>query len=697
MGGEIRVNTYQNNWQRSSHITTFADGSFLVVYDSYFNNYEDDEPVTTFVGAQRFSADGTRIGGEIVIDGVDGCCSSDARVTTLRDGGYVVVWTFDDYDAILTMDTEIWGRVYNADGSARTAAFRVDQIASNDAVLPDVAARGDGGFQVTWGNWTATGTFDDVRTRSYDAQGRALGPDSLLNTAYTEFDQIHTRSCTLANGCVVAVWNAEGYLPGGTISDNGVRGTIFGPDGRVIRADFHLAETFGQVGDNSDYGYDVAPLANGGFVLSVKDWSHSVPGSQIELGEFILLSFYDARGNVVAHRLPVIETAEIISDTAITQLATGEIVVAWVQSGAAPGEVGRDVMARIMSADGRPLSPVFEVGIDADAYDEQEHVEIAALAGGGFVVTYNSGSIDVDDEGVAARIFGRGTAGNDVLGVDATQMMNGMGGNDRLTGNAQNNRLWGGLGNDVLTDAAGGNDWLAGGAGDDTLIDSLGNDTLSGDAGADLLRAGAGNDALIGGDGNDVLDGGAGIDTAIYSSAVRVVVTLGSTAPQATGQGVDRLVGIENLTGSRGADGLTGNAGVNVLNGAAGDDVLNGAGGNDLLIGSAGRDRLIGGAGADVFLLTQPTDAGLGAAADIVRDFARGQDRLSLAGLDADPGTAGDQAFAWGGTAARAHGAWFSVGTAGTMVSLDLGGDARADLQVYLVGLTGLTAADLFL
>ena len=56
-------------------------------------------------------------------------------------------------------------------------------------------------------------------------------------------------------------------------------------------------------------------------------------------------------------------------------------MVAGVQSGAAPGEVGRDVMARIMSADGRPLSPVFEVGIDADAYDEQEHVEIAALAG----------------------------------------------------------------------------------------------------------------------------------------------------------------------------------------------------------------------------------------------------------------------------------------------------------------------------
>lgn len=678
MGNEIRVNTYQNNWQRNSHITTFADGSFLVVWDSYLNNYEDGEPTATYVAGQRFRGDGTRIGGEFVIDGSDGCSSESARVTTLKDGGFVVVWAFDDYDDILTMDTEIWAKVYNADGSVRTGRFRVDQIASNNAVLPDVAARGDGGFQITWGNDSSTGTFEDVRTRAYDASGRALGPDSLLNTGYREFDEINARSCTLNSGRVIAIWGAEGDRPGGDVSDNGIRGTIFDASGRVIRGDFDLGPTLGQVGDETNYGYDVAPMSNGGFVMCSVDWSHAVPGSTMRLGTFVLVSTYDQNGRIAVNRAPVIETDEVIYNARVTQLATGQIVVVWVQGGA-DGDVGRDVMARVLDGAGRPLSPVFEVGIDGDRYDDQDNVEIAALPGGGFVVIYDSESIDIDHEGVAARIYGRGTAGNDVLTVDATQTMTGLGGNDRISGNAQHNVLRGGTGNDLLTDLAGG------------------NDTLSGDDGDDTLQSGAGNDVLTGGAGNDLIIGGDGVDTAVYAGTARLHVDLAITSPQATGQGRDRLSGIENLIGGSAGDGLYGNALANVLNGGAGDDVLSGAGGSDTLIGGAGRDRLLGGAGNDVFLFTAPADAGIGGQAEFVHDFARGQDRLSLAALDADAARGGDQAFLWGGPTARAHGAWHAVGVHGTMVSLDLSGDARADMQIFLAGVHGVGAGDLLL
>lgn len=572
MGGEIRVNSYQNNWQRNSHITTFADGSFLVVWDSYFNNY-DDGPTLTYVAGQRFRADGTRIGSEFVIDGFDGCSSEDARVATLRDGGYVVVWEFDDYDDILTLDTEIFGQVFNADGSERGNRFRVDSVPSTQAngVLPDVAARGDGGFQVTWGDDNSPGIeFYNLRTRSYDAQGRAAGPDTLLNTNVRDFDQAHARTCTLRDGRVVAIWGSEATISNGGSGNNDIRASILGPDGRVLRGDFHLMVTVGSAGTETNWGYDVAPLANGGFVMCGVDWSFRVPGGTLDYGAFVLMSIYDANGNVVAHRLPVIETDEVLFNARITQLATGEIVVAWVQYGAAPGEVGRDVMARVFTADGRPMSPAFEIGIDADAYDTQEGVEIAALPGGGFVVTYDSESIDIDHEGIAARIYGRGTAGNDVLAVDQTQTMAGLGGDDRISGNARDNQISGGAGNDQLTDAAGGNDRLLGGIGDDRIWAAAGNDTLGGDAGQDTLLAGAGNDQLNGGAGNDLLDGGAGTDTAIYSGATPVRVSLALTGPQATGAGVDRLTGIENLTGGSGADGLYGNGLANVLAGGGG-------------------------------------------------------------------------------------------------------------------------------
>lgn len=560
MGDEFRVNTYQANWQRGSHITTFADGSFLVVWDSYLNDYEDGAPSATYAAGQRFAADGARIGGEFLIDGADGCVAQNVRVTTLRDGGFVAVWEFDDYGDILTTDTEIWAKVYNADGSVRVDRFRVDQAPSNDAVLPDVAARGDGGFQITWGNDSSTGTFDDVRTRSYDARGHALGPDSLLNTGYRDFTEIHARSCTLRDGRVVAVWGAEGDRPGGDIDDNGIRGSILDAAGKVIRADFDLGGTTGEVGDETNYGYDVAATTSGGFVMCSVDWSHSVPGSKLELGTHVLVTVFDANGNALTPRMSVIETDEVIYNARVTQMATGEIVAVWEQSGV-NGDIGRDVMGRILSPDGRPLSAVFEIGNDrGDRYADQEGIEIAALPGGGFVVTYDSESIDSDHTGIAGRIFGRGTAGNDVLTVDQTGTMNGLGGNDRLTGNAAHNALRGGTGNDVLVDLAGG------------------NDTLSGDDGADTLQAGAGDDLLTGGLGNDVLDGGAGIDTASYAGTTPVHVSLALTGAQATGLGVDRLAGIENLIGGNANDGLYGDAAANTLRGGLGDDVLSGRG-----------------------------------------------------------------------------------------------------------------------
>lgn len=708
MGAEFRVNSYQSNWQRNSHITTFADGGFMVVWDSYFNNYQQGQATTTYIAGQRYDASGARIGGEVVIDAIDGASSSDARVTTLRDGGYVVAWTYDDYDDILTLDTEIWAKVYNADGTVRVNAFRVDTAPSFNAVNPDVAALGDGGFRITWGNDNAGATFDDVRTRSFSANGVARTPDALLNTNVTAFDQINARTCTLNDGRVVAIWGSEATYPNGGGGDSDIRATIFAPNGAVLRSDFHLQMTTGSAGYETNYGYDVTPLANGGFAICGLEYSHEVPGATLELGTFVLVSLFDANGNRTSGRFPVIETDEVVSDARLTQLATGEIVVTWVQSGAGPGEVGRDVLARILTAGGQPLTGPFEIGFDADAYDDQEAVEIAALPGGGFVVTYNSDSIDSDHEGIAARVFGRGTVGNDVLAVDATGNMAGLAGDDRISGDARGNLIDGGAGNDRIADTAGGADRLFGGAGDDVLFDSIGNNQFWGGVGNDQILAGTGADVLNGGAGNDLMHGGGGVDTAVFALGVPVRVNLNLVDWQNTGEGKDRLVQIENVTGGAGADALTGNGAANVLAGGAGNDVLAGGAGADVLVGGPGADVLVGGVGrdqmiggadaaADVFIFTAAGQSAPGANADVIVDFHRGQDRIGLAGMDANVSAAGDQAFAWSGARPAAHAVWVAGGTGGCMLSGDVNGDGRADFQIWLQNVGTLGATDLLL
>ena len=79
----------------------------------------------------------------------------------------------------------------------------------------------------------------------------------------------------------------------------------------------------------------------------------------------------------------------------------------------------------------------------------------------------------------------------------------------------------------------------------------------------------------------NVLDGGDGTDTVSYNSAPgAVTVSLAVSGPQETsGAGIDKLVNVENLTGSSFNDTLTGNAGANTIVGGAGNDVLSGGAG----------------------------------------------------------------------------------------------------------------------
>src|SRR5690606_37814671 len=120
------------------------------------------------------------------------------------------------------------------------------------------------------------------------------------------------------------------------------------------------------------------------------------------------------------------------------------------------------------------------------------------------------------------------------------------------------------------------------------------------------------NDFLNGSAGNDIIDGGDGYDrAAFYEDAapggVTVDLNLQGIA-QDTGQGMDTLVNIENVSGSIYGDTLIGDEGDNQLWGSAStladgtivttnNDTLSGSGGNDLLVVGIGNHVVDGGSG----------------------------------------------------------------------------------------------------
>ena len=177
--------------------------------------------------------------------------------------------------------------------------------------------------------------------------------------------------------------------------------------------------------------------------------------------------------------------------------------------------------------------------------------------------------------------------------------------------------------------------------GNDTLAGTLYADTLNGYAGNDSINGGAGNDTLIGGLGNDSLNGGDGIDTASYTGAAAVNVTLATVRAQATvGAGTDTIAGIENLTGGDGNDSLTGNALSNRLEGGIGNDTLDGGAGIDVLIGGTGDDVYwVDNAGDSVTEAAEEGVDTINSTVTFTLQSALGVDNLKLTGSAASSGT----------------------------------------------------------
>jgi len=596
MAGEFRVNTYQDNWQRSSEVIALRDGCFVVVWESYFNTYEDGDPVCTYVAAQFYNATGNPVGGEQVLRAVDGWYSGAPNITQLSNGNLVLTWMETDEDDIFTNGAHIMGQVLSASGTALGSAFQVDTVADFRSVNPEVVALGNGGFIISYGADGTTATparFDDVYYRTYTAAGVPVGTDHSLNINSYDFDEINTKTAALTNGNSVVVWNSEAAIDDGTSDgQNQLRASLFGPAGQLLRADFGLTPHIGGAGDEYQFGYAVAPGAGGGFVVVNMDFT---PNPNDGGTQGIYFSAYSASGQPIGAPRAIFEHGVVMGDFEIARLANGQYVVVWTQQSLVPSDVADDAYGMIISASGTPVSGAFEIGIDSDAYDEQAEVSVAALTSGGFVVTYTSDSIDADHEGIAGRIFRQGTAASETLTVDITGTMSGYGGNDRINGDARSN-------------------WLFGDVGNDTLLGNAGNDFLDGGVGSDLLAGGGGNDTFFVDSSSD----------RIYEIAGQGVDTVRSAASFSLGsQNVENLVLIGtaaiNATGNTLANALYGNAASNALAGGGGRDTLQGGGGNDRLIGGEAADVLTGGAGSDKFVFNV---APIAANADRIADFS---------------------------------------------------------------------------
>jgi Ca2+-binding RTX toxin-like protein len=355
----------------------------------------------------------------------------------------------------------------------------------------------------------------------------------------------------------------------------------------------------------------------------------------------------------------------------------------------------------------------FAAVIDLGSLDGDSGFRIEGAAGDDRLGRSVAAAGDVNGDGFADLIAGASGADNNALNSSgSTYIIYGHRAETAVTrtGTALANTINGGKDDDTISGLS-GNDTLIGWEGDDTIDGGAGNDVINDGTGNDIINAGSGRDTILVTSGEDRIDGGSDkdlLDCRNLTGAININLSNG-TFTHPNGEDLITLFSIEDVRGTNFNDTIVGGLAANYLIGLAGNDALDGGASADLIEGGLGADTMTGGAAADRFIFRNVTESGVTAPTrDIVTDFTINPavssafvDRIDLNVIDAQAGTAGNQAFTFlgaGAFTAEGQVRAFQSG-ADTIIEVNTTGASGAEMTIQLSNFTAanLTGADFIL
>lgn len=252
--GPVQINTYETQSQLLPRVAIAADGSFLVIWQSFEPPNPGDNFNRIIIRGQAFDSAAAAVGGERVYSDLSTLKATgvNADVTALRGGGYVAVWGSGQ-----SLDTDdnasIQGRRIGATGAALADQFQVNTTNSSTPVgFSTITDLADGGFFAAWVN-------PEIRGRRFQADGTPTGDDFQVNTLAVGRES-EADLATNQDGRVLLVWNDN---EAGAADGNEIRGRVFSanlvPQGNDFRINSNIAgiQQLPSVGDYEENGFFV--------------------------------------------------------------------------------------------------------------------------------------------------------------------------------------------------------------------------------------------------------------------------------------------------------------------------------------------------------------------------------------------------------------------------------------------------------
>jgi len=326
LGSEFRVNSYTNDRQLYPRVAMNNDGSFVIVWESMNIPEQDNKTIC----GQLYDSNGLNIGPEFVINEE----ASDSRypdVAMDAESNFAIVWMRDK------SSSSIIGRLYNADGTAKTEPFEVSTIKFRYITQPSIAMDKEGNFVVAWDGDPNFASLDDIHARRYGFDGTAIGEQFIVNTSI-EGPQQNPQVAMNNRGRFIIVWDSK-------IDPNNNERDIFaqrydssgGPLGDEFQVNTYM--------EDDQKRPSVAMTENGKFVMTWQSYGQDGSGYGVfgETGQMVGSADFNSDGLVnfndycilAEEWLKSVEplTADLIDDNKIDEKDLAEFSYQWLTSG----------------------------------------------------------------------------------------------------------------------------------------------------------------------------------------------------------------------------------------------------------------------------------------------------------------------------------------------------------------------------
>ena len=139
-------------------------------------------------------------------DQVDIQVATISSTSPLLNGDFIVAWQHE-FDSPERTDTDIFYRLYDANGLPKTFALSADDFLLLDEQDPRIDAADDGSFVITWETTNESGD-QDVMYRLFDPTGAPL-TTPLIAHGPDELDQQNPDVAMYADGDFILVWETQ--------------------------------------------------------------------------------------------------------------------------------------------------------------------------------------------------------------------------------------------------------------------------------------------------------------------------------------------------------------------------------------------------------------------------------------------------------------------------------------------------------